>query len=210
MNKNLLYNIGLGIMATALFVVLIFLWLGWFTRHNVAIQVPNTVGMNIEEALEKLDDAGLRYEISDSVYVENQKKDAITEQDPAPGSSVKPNRIIYLVLNSLAKPKVKVPMLVDQSLNLATVLIKNSGLEVGNIEYKYDEIGNNLVVTQSINGMEVPAGKMVTKGTRIDLLVIKNQRNEEASDSTVKVDTEQQEKPPAEEKPKRKRRNKRR
>jgi beta-lactam-binding protein with PASTA domain len=110
----------------------------------------------------------------------------------------------------LAKPKVKVPMLVDQSLNLATVLIKNSGLEVGNIEYKYDEIGNNLVVTQSINGMEVPAGKMVTKGTRIDLLVIKNQRNEEASDSTVKVDSEQQEKPPAEEKPKRKRRNKRR
>ncbi len=186
MNKNWLLNIGLGIVATGVFILLLFLWMNWFTNHNVAVQVPDIVGMKMEEAIQKLDDQGLRFEIIDSVYLEDMKKDAVTEQDPAAGSDVKPNRIIYLVVNALDKPKVKMPMLVDQSLTLAKVLIKNNGLELGNIEYIYDEIGNNLVTKQSINGMEVPAGKMITKGTRIDLVVVKNQKEgDENSDSTA-------------------------
>jgi beta-lactam-binding protein with PASTA domain len=186
MNKNWLLNIGLGIVATGVFILLLFLWMNWFTNHNVAVQVPDIVGMKMEEAIQKLDDQGLRFEIIDSVYLEDMKKDAVTEQDPAAGSDVKPNRIIYLVVNALDKPKVKMPMLVDQSLTLAKVLIKNNGLELGNIEYIYDEIGNNLVTKQSINGMEVPAGKMITKGTRIDLVVVKNRKEgDENSDSTA-------------------------
>jgi beta-lactam-binding protein with PASTA domain len=186
MNKNWLLNIGLGIVATGVFILLLFLWMNWFTNHNVAVQVPDIVGMKMEEAIQKLDDQGLRFEIIDSVYLEDMKKDAVTEQDPAAGSDVKPNRIIYLVVNALDKPKVKMPMLVDQSLTLAKVLIKNNGLELGNIEYIYDEIGNNLVTKQSINGMEVPAGKMITKGTHIDLVVVKNQKEgDENSDSTA-------------------------
>jgi beta-lactam-binding protein with PASTA domain len=186
MNKNWLLNIGLGIVATGVFILLLFLWMNWFTNHNVAVQVPDIVGMKMEEAIQKLNDQGLRFEIIDSVYLEDMKKDAVTEQDPAAGSDVKPNRIIYLVVNALDKPKVKMPMLVDQSLTLAKVLIKNNGLELGNIEYIYDEIGNNLVTKQSINGMEVPAGKMITKGTHIDLVVVKNQKEgDENSDSTA-------------------------
>ncbi len=186
MNKNWLLNIGLGIVATGVFILLLFLWMNWFTNHNVAVQVPDIVGMKMEEAIQKLDDQGLRFEIIDSVYLEDMKKDAVTEQDPVAGSDVKPNRIIYLVVNALDKPKVKMPMLVDQSLTLAKVLIKNNGLELGNIEYIYDEIGNNLVTKQSINGMDVPAGKMITKGTRIDLVVVKNRKEgDENSDSTA-------------------------
>lgn len=209
MNKNWLFNIGLGVAATGVFILLLFLWMNWFTNHNVAVQVPNIVGMNMEEAIEKLDDQGLRFEITDSVYLENMKKDAVTEQDPAAGSDVKPNRIIYLVVNALSKPKVKMPMLVDQSLTLAKVLIKNNGLELGNIEYVYDEIGNNLVTKQSNNGMEVPAGKMITKGTRIDLVVVKNQKDDtENSDSTAIDPDVPDEEPAADVQPKRKKRKK--
>ena len=209
MNKNWLFNIGLGIAATGVFILLLFLWMNWFTNHNVAIQVPNITGMNMQEAIEKLDDEGLRYEIIDSVYLENVKRDAVTEQDPAAGSDVKPNRIIYLVVNALGKPKIKMPMLVDQSLTLAKVLIKNNGLELGNIEYTYDEIGNNLVTKQMINGVEIPAGKMITKGTRIDLLVIKNKSdNDENADSTALESDIKDEDPPVDEKSKRKKRKK--
>jgi beta-lactam-binding protein with PASTA domain len=209
MNKNWLFNIGLGIAATGVFILLLFLWMNWFTNHNVAIQVPNITGMNMQEAIEKLDDEGLRYEIIDSVYLENVKRDAVTEQDPAAGSDVKPNRIIYLVVNALDKPKIKMPMLVDQSLTLAKVLIKNNGLELGNIEYTYDEIGNNLVTKQMINGVEIPAGKMITKSTRIDLLVIKNKAdNDENTDSTALESDIKDEDPPVDEKSKRKKRKK--
>lgn len=188
MNKNWFFNIGLGIAATGVFMLLLFLWMNWFTNHNVAIKVPNLVGLNMQEAIEKLDEEGLRYEITDSVYLDNMKKDAVSEQDPVAGSDVKPNRIIYIVVNALDKPKVKMPMLVDQSLTLAKVLIKNNGLELGNIEYVYDEIGNNLVTKQSINGSEVPAGKMITKGTRIDLVVIKNQSENSADSDSLVLD----------------------
>lgn len=209
MNKNLFFNIGLGIVATGVFILLLFLWMNWFTNHNVAVKVPSLVGMNLQEATEKLDDEGLRFEIIDSVYLENYKRDAVTEQDPSAGSDVKPNRIIYLVVNALDKPKVKMPMLVDQSLTLAKVLIKNNGLELGNIEYVYDEIGNNLVTKQQINGMEVPAGKMITKGTRIDLVVVKNQSDAtENNDSTV-VDSDDAEVPATEEDPPKRKKRKR-
>jgi hypothetical protein len=52
----------------------------------------------------------------------------------------------------------------------------------------YDEIGNNLVTKQSINGSEVPAGKMITKGTRIDLVVIKNQSENSADSDSLVLD----------------------
>jgi beta-lactam-binding protein with PASTA domain len=207
MNKNWLFNIGLGVVATGVFILLIFLWMNWFTNHNVAVKVPNLAGLNLQDATEKLDEAGLRFEIIDSVYLENFKRDAVTEQDPTDGSDVKPNRIIYLVVNALDKPKVKMPMLVDQSLTLAKVLIKNNGLELGNIEYVYDEIGNNLVTKQQINGMEVPAGKMITKGTRIDLVVVKNQSDgAENNDSTAIAPDNTDEPASKEEPPKRKKR----
>lgn len=207
MNKNWLFNIGMGIGAVGVFILLIFLWMNWFTNHNVAVKVPDLSGLPFQDAVEKLDDAGLRYEIADSVYLENFKRDAVTEQDPAANSDVKPNRIIYLVVNALDKPKVKMPMLVDQSLTLAKVLIKNIGLELGDIEYVYDEIGNNLVTKQRIQGIDVPAGKLITKGTRIDLVVVKNHTDgSENSDSTA-IEPENTVEPDVkEEPPKRKKR----
>jgi beta-lactam-binding protein with PASTA domain len=207
MNKNWLFNIGMGIGAVGVFILLIFLWMNWFTNHNVAVKVPDLSGLPFQDAVEKLDDAGLRYEIADSVYLENFKRDAVTEQDPAANGDVKPNRIIYLVVNALDKPKVKMPMLVDQSLTLAKVLIKNIGLELGDIEYVYDEIGNNLVTKQRIQGIDVPAGKLITKGTRIDLVVVKNHTDgSENSDSTA-IDPENTVEPDVkEEPPKRKKR----
>lgn len=197
----------MGIGAVGVFILLIFLWMNWFTNHNVAVKVPDLSGLPYQDAVEKLDDAGLRYEIADSVYLENFKRDAVTEQDPAANSDVKPNRIIYLVVNALDKPKVKMPMLVDQSLTLAKVLIKNIGLELGDIEYVYDEIGNNLVTKQRIQGIDVPAGKLITKGTRIDLVVVKNHTDgSENSDSTA-IEPENTVEPDVkEEPPKRKKR----
>lgn len=207
MNRNWLLNIGLGIAATGVFILLLFLWMHWFTNHNVAVKVPNIVGMSMQEAIEKLDDEALRYEITDSVYLENIKRDAVSEQDPIAGSDVKPNRIIYLVVNALDKPKVKMPMLVDQSFTLAKALLKNNGLELGKIEYVYDEIGNNLVTKQSINGMEVPAGKMITKGTRVDLVVVKNQSDDSENGDSTSIEPDiPDEEPDITDQPKRKKR----
>ena len=184
MLKNWLFNIGLGVITLAILSWLGFVFLGMYTRHNQFVEVPNLKGVDIQEAAMKISEAGLRFEITDSVYSEEIKKGTITEQDPRPGDKVKPNRIIYVVLNGLDKPKVKMPMLVDQSLTLAKAILKSNGLVLGNVVFQPNDIGNNLVLAQSMNGHEIPAGKMIVKGSVVDLVVAKNEFQETTSDST--------------------------
>lgn len=184
MLKNWIYNILLGLVAVSIAIWLIFMWMNWYTRHNSHVTVPNIKGITLEEAASKLDEANLRFEVFDSVYNEKFKKDAITEQDPSANAKVKPGRIIYLTVNSLAKPKVKMPKLVDQSLTLSKAMLNNLGLEIGNIEYKFDEIGQNLVLEQLHNGRSIPPGKVLEKGSIIDLVVATNRKGNQ-QDTTV-------------------------
>lgn len=184
MLKNWILNIGLAIAGGLIIIWLVFVSLNWYTRHNVHVNVPNVKGQKLEMAVEKLEDAGLRFEVYDSVYDEDFKPDAVTEQDPPAGSEVKPNRIIYLSVNSLAKPKVKMPKLVDQSFALSKVVLKNAGLVLGNVEYKYDEIGKNLVIEQLYQGTAVLPGKMLEKGSVIDLVVATDKRYPSDQDSS--------------------------
>lgn len=167
-------------MGFGLFVILlwaVFIWINWYTNHGEETTVPNLKGINFNQATAKLDEANLRYVVFDSIYNPELKKDAVSDQDPMQGSLVKPNRIIYLTVNSLSKPTVKMPKLVDQSFNLSKMLLKKAGLELGEVYFKYDEIGHNLVLEQTIKGKNVPAGKQLDKGTSIDLLVSTNRKN---------------------------------
>lgn len=183
MGKNFFLNIGLGIIASIVAIWLIFIGLNLYTRHNTLIEVPNIKGIELEKAIGVLEEAGLRYEVYDSVYNEDYKRNAITEQDPESKSLVKPDRIIYLSINSLAKPLVKMPKLTDQSFALSKAMLKSAGLELGNVSYVYDEIGNNLVVEQRYNGSTIPSGRMIEKGSAIDLVVATTKRNGMETDS---------------------------
>ncbi|MBS3914545.1 MAG: PASTA domain-containing protein [Bacteroidetes bacterium] len=194
MLKNWLYNIGIAVVAALAFIWLIMLFLGWYTRHNVAVEVPNIKGQLLENAASKLEEADLRYEVYDSVYNEDFKKNAVTEQDPPAGSKVKPNRIIYLSINSLGKPKVKAPKLTDQSFTLAKALLKSQGLVLGHVEYRPDEIGDNLVIGQMYNGSPLPPGKLLEKGSKVDLVVAVNRRGHNVDTTAADGDNEKDEK----------------
>lgn len=146
-------------------------WMYSYTRHGEAIEVPNIVGVRMDKALAILEENKFRYEIIDSVYRDSMKKMDIVEQDPAAGSFVKKGRTMYLIVNSLEKPKVQVPKLVNKSLNLAMALLKNSGLRVGNVEFKKTLLGDNLVLAQMYHGDTIRPHVMVYKGAAIDLIV---------------------------------------
>jgi len=188
--KNWFYNIGAALVVFGILIFTVYLALGWYTKHDVKIPVPNVVGQTVSNAEIMMQNEGLTVKIIDSVYNEKAEPFSIIEQIPAAGNEVKPGRAIYVVINSGNKPKIKMPKLVDQSLTLATAVLKNNGLILGEISYSFDEIGNNLVVSQKINGREVQPGTLLTKGTRIDLVIISNDKDKfpDAIDSTSSGD----------------------
>lgn len=168
--KNLLIIFGI----TVAIVLLTFYLLGLYTGDNDEnVNVPNVVDVRIDIAKTTLDEAGLRYEIVDSVYSENHRRMGVTEQDPAAGSEVKPNRKIYLIINSMSKPMVKMPKLVNTSFNLAKVLLKNSGLKLGKVTEIHSELGNGFVIQQFHKNDSISSSRLIEKGSTIDLWVSK-------------------------------------
>lgn len=177
MTGKWLINIFLGLIVLAVLGFGTIWWMGWYTNHGEEVIIPNLKGVNFEEAKSKLKEANLRFEVFDSIYNPDLKKDAVAEQDPISGSKVKPGRIVYLTLNSRGKPMVKMPNLVDKSLMLGTSILNKSGLKLKEVYYKYDEIGHNLILEQQISGHPVREGKLLEKGTEVELIVATNKKS---------------------------------
>jgi beta-lactam-binding protein with PASTA domain len=136
-----------------------------YTRHNQGVSVPDVTKMPLEEALEALEQAGLRHEIASRRAHEAYPADHVIDQDPSPLSIVKPNRKIYLTINSTSRPKAVVPDVVNMSLRNATIQIENSGLRLGSISYESNRF-RNTVLRQSL-----AEGDTVAKGSVMDLIV---------------------------------------
>lgn len=179
--KNWIYNILLAAGVIAVLLFLLFKFFGCYTKHGNQVEVPNVKGLRIDEAIALLDKSGLQHVISDSVFSDEVKKMAIFDQDPASGNFVKEGRKIYLVVNSLAKPMVRMPLLVGKSFSLAKQILESAGLELGTVEEKYDEIGKNLVLKQLYQGDSIPFNRLIEKGSRIGIVVSINKKNEQDS-----------------------------
>jgi len=169
--KKIILHFAIALVSTIIAIWLLNQWMHSYTRHGEEVIVPKIREMRLDKAVAILEEQGFRYIVIDSVYKDNLKKMDIAEQDPAPGSLVKKGRTIYLIINSLGKPKVPMPKLVNVSISLAKVLIKNSGLKLGQIETKKTLMGDGLVLQQFIRGDTIPVGKMVEKGSTVNLLV---------------------------------------
>lgn len=135
-------------------------WLSWWTNHGKVATVPMVKGMSYDDAINKLTDAGLTVELSDSVYEDNARPGEVIEQNPRKGSTVKPGRTVYLTVNAFYPRKVTVPVLSDVSLRQARSALEGIGVknikEVSVIsEYK------DLVLGAEYNGQPLRAGMKI-------------------------------------------------
>jgi len=187
--KQIGIQIGLVLGASALVLWGIFAGLAAYTHHNDYISVPDVSGMSFDEARIRLEQAGLRSNIMDSIYNEKALAYTIVEQNPKASDLVKEDRTIYLVINTGNKPKIKAPNLVDMSLTLAKAVIKNRGLELGKIEMAYDPIGNNLVLAQTFKGKELIEGTLIPKGSKVDLTVASTDKSQYPESDSTDINT---------------------
>jgi beta-lactam-binding protein with PASTA domain len=145
-------------------------YLDHHTHHGEEITVPDLHGISKMELDDFLSDKMLRYLIIDSVFKEGEPKGIVVGQNPAAMSKVKVDRTIYLTVNAMSPPSVKLPLLVDKSLRQAKSIIENSGLVLGNLEYIPDQC-INCVLSQRVRGREIEQDTMLPKGTKIDLIL---------------------------------------
>lgn len=136
-----------------------------YTRHEQGVSVPDVTRISYEDAVEKLESAGLRYEMVSRRAQSSYPASYVLDQDPKPLEIVKPNRKVYLTINSETRPKAVVPNVTNMSLRNATIQIENSGLILGTITYESNRF-RNTVLRQSL-----APGDTVAKGIAVNVVV---------------------------------------
>jgi len=142
-------------------------------KERETVEMPELIGVNIEEAKKILADRGLQVTKTDHQFCITQKEDNVINQTPKPGQMVKVDRNITLIV-SKGEEKVKMPYLIGQPLRLAKVELMNKGLKAGETSYEFSTLyGNDTIVEQSIK----PNG-MVAYGSVIDFVISKGSENQ--------------------------------
>lgn len=162
---NLLIFIGLVV----LFSFLVLFSLKKITKWGQSSVVPNIVNMTLENAEEKIENAGLNYEVKDTVYRSELKEGTIVEVQPIAGLEIKTGRTVFLVISSKRPPMVEMPNLVGRSsLRFAKIELESRGLIVGNLSY-VNNAEKDAVLAQKIGNTEIKPGTLIPKGTTIHL-----------------------------------------
>ncbi len=180
LSKTFLKNLGLAAVIIVAVVMILLIWLNFYTRHGQSRAVPDFHGLTREQSAALARKSKLRYQIIDSVYTTEVPRGCIAEQNPKAGFRVKKWRSIMLTINAFNPEMVAMPNLVNLPKRQALALIESSGLEMGTPRYIPD-ISIDVVIKQLYNGKEIMEGDSIQKGSVIDLVLgkgLSNQRTE--------------------------------
>ncbi len=164
--KNVL--VAVGIIVALSWIVLI--CMDFYTHHGEAEVIPDLRGSYVEEAEVILAKKGLYPQVIDSVYVRDKKLGTIIDQIPAPNSTVKSNRPIYLIINSRKVKEVTLPEISDVSYRQADAMLQSLGLSVASVEYAPSEY-KDLVTEVKYHGRIILPGTRVPEGSALVLVV---------------------------------------
>lgn len=165
-NKTLYIILG-GIATMGIIVLLIMdlLVMPAYTNYNEGVTVPDVTKLSLEEAEELITRYGLRFEVHDRRAHASYPANYVIDQSPSAKQLVKPNRKIYLTVNSESKPQVVVPNVVNLSYRNARLQLENAGLSLGSTSYESSRF-RNTILRQSIAPEDT-----VDRGTAVNLVV---------------------------------------
>lgn len=174
-------------VVAAIFIGLLFIDV--FTSHGQERLVPEVRNMPLEQAIDKLEAAGLKWDIADSTnFNESFKPGVIIDQEPKAGSYIKAIRTVYLSVNALHPRIVAMPQLQEISIRQGMAMLRTMGfksIEVDSIPSPYQ----GLIVQVMVNGRQVAPGTGVAVNAKIKLSVgdgsIENANPYQAIDSAL-------------------------
>lgn len=166
--------VGVSVVA---YLVFFFLFLPFYTNHGEEREVPNVAKLQLDEAIAKLEEAGLRYEVADSLFLSTLDPLSIISQDPIGGSKVKPGRRVYLTVNKVVAPVVKFPDISGVSQYQAKLRLEGAGLALGHVTFEPHEFAD-LVLGATYKDKKLNEGDEIRKGSKVDLRVGKGKGNQ--------------------------------
>lgn len=173
-------NIVLAALAIVALMVLASVSLNRITRHGKTVTVPDFTNMSVTEARQAAENARVKVQVTDSVFVRRLDKGVVYRQSPKAGASVKQGRRIFLTINSIVPKTVRMPNVVGYSLVEARAALLNRGLNVGMLRYQSD-IATNNVMRQLAGGQEIAPGTEIVSGSDIDLVLGLSSENNKTS-----------------------------
>ncbi|MFC2087532.1 PASTA domain-containing protein [Bacteroidota bacterium] len=163
-------NLFLALLYSLIILIVTMLSIRVYTHHGKSKPIPDLSNLTLEEVAAICKKEKLRFEITDSVYVNYKKRGTVIDQNPDPGFRAKKNRRIFLTINAFQPEIVEMPNVVGFSYRQAKAILETKGLSIGEISYESDLALNN-VLEQKINGEEIEEGTNILKGTDIDLVL---------------------------------------
>jgi beta-lactam-binding protein with PASTA domain len=161
--KKLLIGIALFFL---LFVICNDFLLPWYVEHGSTIEVPDVVGMTLQDASRILDSLGLEGRQGDVRPDREHPAGIVVVQNPIAGHAVKKGRRVYLTVSG-GEESVNVPSVRGRTLRDATFLLERTGLRIGDVSHEpSEEYPVNTIIDQS----HAP-GEKVRKDTRVDVTV---------------------------------------
>jgi serine/threonine-protein kinase len=159
----------LGIAATfALGGLLLMDWIAMplYTRHNEEFEMPNVTKMRFEDALQPLEDGDFVLIKEEERYSDQLPSGYIIEQSPPSHTKVKSGRRVYVVV-SRGERRVLMPSLLERSKRDAELILSSRRLALGEVTYQYSGIHPDGVVI----GQSVPPDAEVSVNTSVNLVV---------------------------------------
>ncbi len=138
LSKTFFKNLGLAALIVVGFIMVLLIFLNFYTRHGQSRPVPSFIGLTMDETAQLAKKSRLKFQIIDSVYTSEVPRGCIAEQNPVPGFKVKKKRNIMLTINAFNPEMVAMPNLVNLPKRQAIALIESSGLQMGISRYTPD------------------------------------------------------------------------
>lgn len=165
--KSFRNNLIAAICTVIAILSIAFFSLRFYTKHGEGLNVPEVKGLTLAQAVSKLEELGLRYEI-DFVYIMDKPPGIVTDQDPDANTFVKGNRTIYLTINTSQAPNVKFPDIEAKSFREAQSILESYRLKLGDTTYKPD-VAKDVVLEAYFGGQLIKSGEVLPTGSRINL-----------------------------------------
>jgi|GEM_PF-1875102 len=171
-NRRAAQLLGLLIIVLAVAAVGALFYLGYrvtasFARGGAAeIEVPDIVGMKIEQAERTLNELDLGLRVEESAYSQDVPAGQVIKQMPLPHFKVREGRIVR-VIQSLGAPSLRVPEVIGKGFTQAQRAIAQGGFVVGAVR----KIWTKAFPRGQVVAQTPEPGKVFTSPAKVDLTV---------------------------------------